>query len=186
MYFEKKIIIALSTASISLLLFSCNNETQSNNNSDTQDQHIEKDNKTNNTNNTENKEKNKQSTVEKSDNKKRETKPKDNNSIKKEDNYLKNLSQKQIEYARVWEQLGPMKNEMEGMDSLYVKEITKGSKVNPKAKNSAVYKENVVKLEAPMKAGGSVTYSSNGDGTINVYKNIPYKWASPQSSDYKK
>src|SRR5699024_11209525 len=62
--------------------------------------------------------------------------------------------------------------------------IPKGSKVNPQAQDSAVYKEDVVKLEAPMKAGGSVTYSSNGDGSINVYNSIPYKWESPQNSDY--
>lgn len=41
-----------------------------------------------------------------------------------------------------------------------------------------------MKLEAPMKAGGSVTYSSNGDGSVNVYNSIPYKWESPQNSDY--
>lgn len=79
-----------------------------------------------------------------------------------------------------------MKNSMKGMDNLYVNEIPKGSKVNPQAQNSAVYKEDVVKLEAPMRAGGSVTYSSNGDGTINVYNNIPYNWESSQTSDYSK
>ncbi|WP_242693004.1 hypothetical protein [Staphylococcus nepalensis] len=67
---------------------------------------------------------------------------------------------------------------------MYVTKIPKGSKVNPQAQDSAVYKEDVVKLEAPMKAGGSVTYSSNGDGSINVYNSIPYKWENPQNSDY--
>lgn len=78
-----------------------------------------------------------------------------------------------------------MKNNMKGMDNLYVNEIPKGSKVNPQAQNSAVYKEDVMKLEAPMRSGGSVTYS-NGDGTINVYNNIPYNWKSSQTSDYSK
>ncbi|RIO55977.1 hypothetical protein BUZ85_20595, partial [Mammaliicoccus sciuri] len=80
----------------------------------------------------------------------------------KKESYLEDYSAKELEYARVWEQLGPMKNNMKGMDNLYVNEIPKGSKVNPQAQNSAVYKEGVVKLEAPMRAGGSVTYSSNG------------------------
>lgn len=76
------------------------------------------------------------------------------------------------------------KNDLKGIRNVYVTKIPKGSKVNPQAQDSAVYKEDVVKLEAPMKAGGSVTYSSNGDGTINVYNSIPYKWESPQNSDY--
>ncbi|MGM7692161.1 hypothetical protein ACS65S_08130 [Staphylococcus saprophyticus] len=62
------------------------------------------------------------------------------------------------------------------MDSLNVEKLPKGSKVNPQAEDSAVFKEDVVKLKAPMRVGGSVTYSSNGDGSINVYKNVPYDW----------
>ena len=102
----------------------------------------------------------------------------------KNKSYLNNFSSEKIEYARVWYQLISTKNDLKGIRNVYVTKIPKGSKVNPQAQDSAVYKEDVVKLEAPMKAGGSVTYSSNGDGSINVYNNIPYKWESPQNSDY--
>ncbi|MFL0501427.1 hypothetical protein [Staphylococcus arlettae] len=105
-------------------------------------------------------------------------------STDKNKSYLNNFSSEKIEYARVWYQLISTKNDLKGIRNVYVTKIPKGSKVNPQAQDSAVYKEDVVKLEAPMKAGGSVTYSSNGDGTINVYNSIPYKWESPQNSDY--
>ncbi|MCH9581046.1 hypothetical protein, partial [Staphylococcus epidermidis] len=124
---------------------------------------------------------------EKNDNKKQE---KNNDSNKKQQStdknksYLNNFNSKEIEYARVWYQLISTRNDLKGIKNVYVTEIPKGSKVNPQAKNSAIYKEKVVKLEAPMRAGGSVTYSSNGDGTINVYNNIPYKWENSQNSDY--
>ena len=105
-------------------------------------------------------------------------------STDKNKSYLNNFNSKEIEYARVWYQLISTRNDLKGIKNVYVTEIPKGSKVNPQAKNSAIYKEKVVKLEAPMRAGGSVTYSSNGDGTINVYNNIPYKWENSQNSDY--
>ena len=105
-------------------------------------------------------------------------------STDKNKSYLNNFNSEEIEYARVWYQLISTRNDLKGIRDVYVTEIPKGSKVNPQAQNSAVYKENVVKLEAPMRAGGSITYSSNGDGTINVYNNIPYKWESSQTSDY--
>lgn len=73
---------------------------------------------------------------------------------------------------------------MKGIRDGYVTKTPKGSKVNPRSQNSAVYKKDVVKLEVPMKSGRSITYSSNRDGTINVYNNTSYKWESPQTSDY--
>ena len=91
----------------------------------------------------------------------------DNKAAQSKKSHLTQFNSEQIEYARVWNQLGPLKNNMEGMNELNVTKIAKGSKVNPNVKNSAVYPEDVVKLAAPMKAGGSVTYSSNGDGTIS-------------------
>lgn len=106
-----------------------------------------------------------------------------NKTAKTNKSHLSQYNSEQIEYARVWNQLGPLKNNMKGMDELDVTKISKGTKVNPQVKNSAVYPENVVKLSAPMKAGGSITYSSNGDGTINVYKNVPYNWVDTSQSD---
>lgn len=199
----KKLILLILTITLSLILVGCNsdtsetsNNTQSNN-TDNQEKTEEK-NKDNA--NKEESKTNEDSNDDKTEssregNDKHNTNKNDNNNKSdsegkqtknKKESYLDDYSAKEIEYARVWEQLGPMKNNMKGMDNLYVNEITKGSKVNPQAQNSAVYKEDVVKLEAPMRAGGSVTYSSNGDGTINVYNNIPYNWESSQTSDYSK
>ncbi|WP_244138699.1 hypothetical protein [Staphylococcus lloydii] len=110
----------------------------------------------------------------------------DNKAAQSKKSHLTQSNSEEIEYARVWNQLGPLKNNMEGMNELNVTKIAKGSKVNPNVKNSAVYPEDVVKLAAPMKAGGSVTYSSNGDGTINVYKNIPYNWVDSSQNDSSK
>ena len=109
---------------------------------------------------------------------------KNQQSTDKNKSYLNNFNSEEIEYARVWYQLISTRNDLKGIRNVYVTKIPKGSKVNPQAQNSAIYKEKVVKLEAPMRAGGSITYSSNGDGTINVYNNIPYKWENSQNSDY--
>lgn len=123
-------------------------------------------------------------TSQSKDNEKNNDSNENQQSTDKKKSYLNNFNSEEIEYARVWYQLISTKNDLKGIRDVYVTEIPKGSKVNPQAQNSAVYKENVVKLEAPMRAGGSITYSSNGDGTINVYNNIPYKWESAQTSDY--
>ncbi|MDH5140285.1 hypothetical protein P5X59_08195 [Staphylococcus cohnii] len=93
--------------------------------------------------------------------------------------YLNGLSTSKIEYARIWHQLGMIKD----VKNIYVKKYPKGTSVNKNAEKSALYPEDVVKLEAPMKVGGSITYSSNGDGTINIYKKIPYRWESNASSN---
>lgn len=193
----KKIISSILTITLSLILVGCNsdtseksNNTQSNN-TDNQEKTEEKnkdnatkeESKTNEDSNDDKTESSRESNDKHNTNKSYSEGKQTKN---KKESYLDDYSAKEIEYARVWEQLGPMKNNMKGMDNLYVNEITKGSKVNPQVKNSAVYKEDVVKLEAPMRAGGSVTYSSNDDGTINVYNNIPYNWESTQTSDYSK
>ena len=193
----KKLILASLTITLSLTLVGCNNDTSEKSNN-TQSDNVDNQEKTeeknkdnaikeeskNNEDSNDDKTKssregNNKHNTNKSDSEGKQTQ-------NKKESYLDDYSAKEIDYARVWEQLGPMKNNMKGMDNLYVNEIPKGSKVNPQAKNSAVYKEDVVKLEAPMRAGGSVTYSSNGDGTINVYNNIPYNWESSQTSDYSK
>lgn len=189
----KKIILAISIVSFLVFLAGCNNkssENHDNNSSSDTNTSENKDNETQNepnkkTNTSENRDtKNKKQ----SDNKDQEKKNNDSNeshqSTDKNKSYLNNFSTKKIEYARVWYQLISTKNDLKGIRNVYVTKIPKGSKVNPQAQDSAVYKEDVVKLEAPMKAGGSVTYSSNGDGSINVYNSIPYKWESPQNSDY--
>lgn len=87
-------------------------------------------------------------------------------------NELSKYSSQQIEYARVWLQLGPNQE----IDQLYVKEIPKGTALNPDDEDMNVnYPEDVVQLTGSRLVDGSVTYSSNGDGTINVY-NVPLRW----------
>lgn len=190
----KKIILPILIVSLLVILVSCNNndsEHHNDNNSSDTNTSENKDNETPNEidekTNTSDSGDNSESSNKQNDNKKQE-KNNDSNenqqSTDKNKSYLNNFNSEEIEYARVWYQLISTRNDLKGIRDVYVTEIPKGSKVNPQAQNSAVYKENVVKLEAPMRAGGSITYSSNGDGTINVYNNIPYKWESSQTSDY--
>lgn len=193
----KKIILPILIVSLLVILVSCNNNDSENHDNNSSSDTItsqSKDNETQNKNeetNTsdsgDNTESSKKQNKEQNDNKKQQ-KNNDSNenqqSTDKNKSYLNDFNSEEIEYARVWYQLISTRNDLKGIRDVYVTEIPKGSKVNPKAQNSAVYKENVVKLEAPMRAGGSITYSSNGDGTINVYNNVPYKWESSQTSDY--
>ncbi len=94
--------------------------------------------------------------------------------VKKEEEQQKALSEyssEQIEYARVWLQLGPNQE----IDELYVQHIPMGEPLNPIDETSASYPENVIQLSGARLIDGSVTYSGNGDGTINVY-NVPFRW----------
>ncbi|WP_442858825.1 hypothetical protein [Bacillus sp. SB49] len=87
------------------------------------------------------------------------------------DDALSKYSDEQIEYARVWLQLGPNQD----IDELNVRIIPAGEKLNPDDETSAVYPEDVIQLAGSRLVDGSVTYSGNGDGTINVY-NVPLRW----------
>lgn len=84
---------------------------------------------------------------------------------------LSAYSSEQIEYARVWLQLGVNQD----IDGLYVEHIPAGTPLNPDDETSDVYPENVIQLAGSRLVDGSVTYSGNGDGTINVY-NVPLRW----------
>lgn len=86
---------------------------------------------------------------------------------------LSQYSNEQIEYARIWLQLGPNQD----IDGLYVQHIQAGEPINPNDETSATYPENVIQLAGSRLVDGSVTYSGNGDGTINVY-NVPLRWDS--------
>lgn len=91
---------------------------------------------------------------------------------------LSHYSSEQIEYARIWLQLGPNQE----IDELYVRHTSAGEPVNIYDDTSANYPKDVVTLEGSRSVDGSVTYSSNGNGTINVY-NVPSHWASPAQVD---
>ncbi|AZB41743.1 hypothetical protein CEF21_05185 [Bacillus sp. FJAT-42376] len=84
---------------------------------------------------------------------------------------LSSYSSKQIEYARVWLQLGPNQE----IDELNVHLLSAGTPLNPDDSTSAAYPEDVIQLAGSRLADGSVTYRGNGDGTINVY-NVPLRW----------
>lgn len=94
---------------------------------------------------------------------------------------LSQYSSEEIEYARIWLQLGPNQE----IDELYVNHIPAGELVNPLDETSAVYPEDVIQLAGGRLLDGSVTYSGNGDGTINIY-NVPLRWesnTSPEADD---
>lgn len=107
------------------------------------------------------------------------------NPSKSEDNGdLSQYSVEEIEYARVWLQLG----ENQDIDELYVEYISKGIPLNPDDETSINYPEDVVQLSGTRLVDGVITYSGNGDGTINVY-NVPKRWdgKNPAGEDvYKK
>ncbi|WP_276210710.1 hypothetical protein [Heyndrickxia coagulans] len=84
---------------------------------------------------------------------------------------LSNYSSQEIEYARVWLQLGPNQN----IDELNVYRIPARTPLNSKDETSAKYPKGVTQLAGSRLVDGSVTYSSNGNGTINVY-NVPLRW----------
>ncbi|ASK64095.1 hypothetical protein CFK37_19010 [Virgibacillus phasianinus] len=88
-----------------------------------------------------------------------------------ENNALSHYSSDEIEYARVWLELGPNQD----INELNVRHILAGEPLNPNDETSANYPEDVVQLSGSRLVDGSVTYSSNGDGTINVYK-VPLRW----------
>ncbi|MFD2922180.1 hypothetical protein [Halobacillus naozhouensis] len=95
-----------------------------------------------------------------------------NNTAKsEEDNALSRYSSEEIEYARVWLELGVI----EDVDELNVRHIPAGTLLNPEDETSASYPEDVIQLAGSRLVAGSVTYSGNGDGTINVY-NVPLRW----------
>ncbi|XPD22924.1 hypothetical protein ABN702_17995 [Bacillus haimaensis] len=84
---------------------------------------------------------------------------------------LSGYTPKQIEYARVWLLLGPNQE----IDELNAHLIPAGTPINPNDDTSANYPEDVIQLAGSRLVDGSVTYSGNGDGTINVY-NVPLRW----------
>ncbi|MGC2895691.1 hypothetical protein ABOD27_20370, partial [Bacillus cabrialesii subsp. cabrialesii] len=94
------------------------------------------------------------------------------------DNVLGEYSSDKIEYARVWLQLGSNQE----IDELNVRHISAGEPINPNDDTSATYPEDVIQLAGSRLVDGSVTYSGNGDGTINVY-NVPLRWDSADNLD---
>ncbi|MCY3036213.1 hypothetical protein [Aerococcus sp. Group 2] len=82
-----------------------------------------------------------------------------------------------IEYARIWLQLGPN----QAAEAINVHIIPQGTLINPYLANGARYPETVTQLAGNRLVDGVVTYSSNHDGTINLY-NIPLRFDLPDFS----
>ncbi|PFA62982.1 hypothetical protein CN378_18250 [Bacillus sp. AFS015802] len=76
-----------------------------------------------------------------------------------------------VEYARVWLQV--IGNHEVG--ELNVQHLSAGEQLNPYDDTSVAYPEDVIVLSGKASADGMVTYSGNGDGTINVY-DVPSHW----------
>ncbi|WP_080875063.1 hypothetical protein [Oceanobacillus timonensis] len=98
----------------------------------------------------------------------------ENNSNESSGDILSNYSSEEIEYARVWLQLGELQVD-DDLEELNVRHISAGEPVNRLDEESAEYPEDVIELRGGKLIDGAVTYSSNGDGTINVY-NVPARW----------
>ena len=128
----KKIFIVLIVFLIAIGLSGCNdNHTKENNNYNNQE-----DEKTSNASNAKN-----------SINENKKTEEKGISKEGKKEGYLNYFSTKEIEYARIWYQLRVSNYDVDPTMPIYINKIAKGSKVNPQAKDSAVYKEDVTLQE---------------------------------------
>ncbi|REB07293.1 hypothetical protein DVB69_10625 [Sporosarcina sp. BI001-red] len=84
---------------------------------------------------------------------------------------LSDYSSKEIEFARIWLQFGANQD----VDRIYAQHIPSGKPLNSNDESTVNYPEDVVQLSGTRLVDGVVTYSSNGDGTINIY-NVPKRW----------
>ncbi|WP_156856622.1 hypothetical protein [Oceanobacillus sp. AG] len=92
---------------------------------------------------------------------------------------LASYTNEEIEYARIWLQLGPDHE----IDELNVRHIAEGEPLNPNWESSATYPEDVIQLTGSRLVDGSITYSGNGDGTINRYY-VPLRWETNIPNDF--
>ncbi|CAN7527776.1 hypothetical protein [Rossellomorea sp. LjRoot5] len=88
---------------------------------------------------------------------------------------LSTYPSEKIEYARVWLQVIGNGD----IEELNVRQISAGEQLNPYDDTSVAYPEDVIVLSGKAMADGTVTYSGNGDGTINVY-DVPSHWPSSE------
>lgn len=92
---------------------------------------------------------------------------------------LDDYNAQEIEYARVWLEV----NGDEDIDTLQARYISSGEPVNSDASESADYPEEVIRLTAD--SDDIVTYSGNGDGTLNLY-DVPSDWEDVSDDDMEK
>ncbi|GGP12594.1 hypothetical protein [Oceanobacillus neutriphilus] len=96
----------------------------------------------------------------------------------KDDNALAGYPADEIEFARVWLQIIGNQD----IEELNVYHTSAGELVNPYDETSVDYPEDVISLGGGIMADGIVTYSGNGDGTINLY-DVPSHWPSEEQID---
>lgn len=104
-----------------------------------------------------------------------------NSPIEEDPNPLSEYTNEQIEYARIWLQIGPN----QAINELNVRKISSGTAINPNDEMSANYPTDVIQLAGSRLVDGSITYKSNGNGTITVY-NVPLRWESSIPEDTNK
>ncbi|GEM_PF-843657 len=95
-----------------------------------------------------------------------------------ENNVLSTYSSQEIEYARVWLQIVGNQD----VEELIVSHTSAGEQVNPYEDDSIDYPEDIITLQGKVMAEGTVTYSGNGGGTINLY-DVPSHWPSNEQID---
>lgn len=66
------------------------------------------------------------------------------------------------------------------IDELKVEHISKGTPLNPDDETSIDYPEDVIQLSGTRLVDGVITYSGNGNGTVNIY-NVPKRWDDKKS-----
>lgn len=172
---QRKLIVLLTVFFITIFISACGSSTnQDKGNNGNSDSVITEKNDLNDTEN--------EKTTEENNNKQSDEEPNESSNENEEvnvdsnageeNNILAKYSAAEIEYARIWLQLGPTQE----IDELVVRNISAGEPLNPDDQTSINYPENVVQLSGTRLAEGSITYSSNGDGTIKWYKKIPQRW----------
>lgn len=95
-----------------------------------------------------------------------------------ENDILAEYSAEEIEYARVWLEVIDNKD----IDTLNVWHHSEGEQVNQHDDDSVGYPEDVISLGGDAMVDGVVTYSGNGDGTINLY-DVPSHWPASEQID---
>lgn len=89
------------------------------------------------------------------------------------DGLLNHYSAEEIEYARVWLTING-DQELDYLEELTVGKSLPGEAVDSSIEGSAKYPEEVTHLTA-LSPTRSIVYSSNGDGSINLY-HTPVRW----------
>lgn len=183
----RKLIILLTVFFVTIFITACGSSTnQDKENNSNSDNAVSEENTTNDTdtdngktteeslpnNNDNEKNNNNQNDDDSNENSKDNGEVNTNSNSSKENDILASYSTEEIEYARIWLQLGATQE----IDELVVRSISAGEPLNPDDQTSINYPEDVIQLSGTRLAEGSITYSSNGDGTINWYKKIPQRW----------